>query len=125
MGLIINSDENDTGSSIVDMMKRCVKIHQGKGLGYAVSTPDELDFCIRLARDTGIVLDPVYTGKALHHFVKNVLPENPEEFRNSTILFWHTGGTLGMYEKVEDLEELLLQEKKHETSSPSVQKLDV
>lgn len=27
----------------------------------------------------------------------------PEEFRNSRIMFWHTGGSLGVYDKIDAL----------------------
>mmetsp|Transcript_22465 Transcript_22465/g.27449 ORF Transcript_22465/g.27449 Transcript_22465/m.27449 type:complete len:427 (+) Transcript_22465:59-1339(+) len=74
-------------------------VHQGKNLGYAQSTTDELEFITQFASDTGIVLDPVYSGKALYHFITHVIPSNSEIFRGKNILFWHTGGSLGMYEK--------------------------
>ena len=73
--------------------------HQGKGLGYAVSTQEELDFCTNFALETGVVLDPVYSGKALYHFIKGVLEEDPEKYRGKNVLLWHTGGSLGMYDK--------------------------
>jgi 1-aminocyclopropane-1-carboxylate deaminase/D-cysteine desulfhydrase-like pyridoxal-dependent ACC family enzyme len=78
-------------------------VHQGKGLGYAISTAEELQFCTDFAVETGIILDPVYSGKALYHFVTNVFGADPEAYRGTTILFWHTGGALGMYDKGDDL----------------------
>jgi len=91
----------------VDYIKEHMTAHQGKGLGYAASTPEELDFVARFAQETGIVLDPVYSGKALFHFVNHVLEDDPESFRGKNILFWHTGGALGLYDKGVPLKETL------------------
>ena len=75
-----------------------VNIYQGKGKGYALSTTEELEFIQQFAQGTGIALDPVYTGKALYHFIKNV-EQNPDKFLNSQVLFWHTGGSVGLHER--------------------------
>lgn len=81
-------------------LRRHVTVHQGKGSGYAISEPEELAFLAELARATGLVLDPVYTGKALRTFLTEVVPR--ENIRDATVLFWHTGGTLGLYDKADD-----------------------
>jgi hypothetical protein len=47
-----------------------IAILDGQGDGYAVSTHDELRFIGTLAETTGVVLDPVYSGKAMFNFVK-------------------------------------------------------
>ena len=73
-------------------------------MGYALSTVEELQFCADFATETGVILDPVYSEKALYHFVTCVFGADPEAYRGSSVLFWHTGGALGMYEKVDDLE---------------------
>src|SRR5690606_28648455 len=39
------------------------------GLGYGVSRPEELATLRDVARRDGIILDPVYTGKAFHGMV--------------------------------------------------------
>ena len=64
----------------------------------------------------GVLLDHVYTGKALHFFCKAVRAD-PEAFRGSRILFWHTGGLFGLYSKSTPLKALLPQE--------AVQRLEV
>jgi D-cysteine desulfhydrase len=89
-----------------DYVRRHMTIFQGKGLGYAVNTQEELDLCVQFAQDTGIVLDSVYTGKALYNFVEHV-KQDPESFRGANVLFWHTGGTLGLYDKSGDLTDKL------------------
>lgn len=98
----LSSNDSSISSSIMEFVKGLVQIHQGKGLGYASSTQEELDFIADFAVETGVVLDPVYSGKALYQFIKEVM-NKPEEFRNSRIMFWHTGGSLGVYEKIDAL----------------------
>jgi D-cysteine desulfhydrase len=92
-----------SGRSTLDFVKQSMVVHQGKGLGYAASTREELQFCTDFAAETGVILDPVYSGKALYHFVTHVFGADPEAYRGSTILFWHTGGALGMYDKEAEL----------------------
>jgi len=98
----------DGYASTEQFVRRHMVVHQGKGLGYARSTPEELEFVSSFARETGIVLDPVYSGKALYRFLKDELEPDDDaggssSYRGSTILFWHTGGALGLYEKSDDL----------------------
>ena len=98
---------NEMGLSLPSTMtaeqfvRKSATVHQGKGRGYALSSDDELDFILEFSLETGIVLDPVYSGKALYFFLKKVVESDPESFRN--ILFWHTGGALGIYDKGDDL----------------------
>ena len=85
-------------TSIENFVRDSMTVYQGKGVGYAASTSDELDFIVKFALETGISLDPVYSGKALFQFI-NEVKENPESYRNSSVVFWHTGGSLGNYDK--------------------------
>lgn len=89
-------------------LREAVTVHNGKGRGYAHSSSKELDFISQFAVETGIALDPVYTGKALYHFITTVIEEDPEAYRGAKVLFWHTGGSIGLYEKGDDLRERLL-----------------
>lgn len=57
---------------------------------------------------TGVVLDPVYSGKALHAFLSDV-KASPEAWSGSNVLFVHTGGLLGMYEKIDQLQPIVEQ----------------
>ena len=65
------------------------------GDGYARSRPIERDLIANLARSSGIILDPVYTGKAMLGLI--------EEIRKGTIgvkekvLFLHSGGIYGLF----------------------------
>jgi D-cysteine desulfhydrase len=65
------------------------------GLGYAKSRPEELATIRDVCRTDGIVLDPVYTGKAFHGVVQE-LQRDPERF-GSAIAFLHTGGMFGLF----------------------------
>ena len=80
--------------------------HQAKGAGYAISSKDELRFVSDVAQATGVILDPVYSGKALFQFAMDVA-RDPDAWRGRKVLFLHTGGLLGMYDKVAQLTEVL------------------
>lgn len=67
--------------------------HQGRG--YGLSTPDELEIQVRFARETGIFLDPVYTGKAWCA-IERLAGTDPARL-GSRVLFWHTGGLFGLF----------------------------
>lgn len=77
-----------------------VRIEDVKGLGYARSTAEELRFVKDVAVATGIVLDPVYTGKAAYGMLKD-MSDNPAKWEGRRVLFVHTGGLLGLYDKVD------------------------
>jgi len=65
------------------------------GEGYALSTDGELDFIENFARREGIVLDPVYTGKAFRGMLKEL--EEGRLANAKEILFIHTGGIYGLF----------------------------
>lgn len=72
--------------------------------GYAKTSADFLNWIYSFQQKTGILLDPIYTGKmmyALHHLIKqNYFPQG------SSVLTIHTGGllgTLGMKNRFEQI----------------------
>ncbi|XP_078444628.1 D-cysteine desulfhydrase [Wolffia australiana] len=79
-----------------------VDIKNAKGLGYAMSTSEELAFVKRVAETTGVILDPVYSGKAAYGMLRD-MAENPAEWKGRKVLFIHTGGLLGLYDKSSEL----------------------
>lgn len=83
-----------------------VNIQNAKGLGYAMNTSEELKFVKEVAAATGVILDPVYSGKAAYGMMKD-MAENPEKWEGRKILFIHTGGLLGLYDKVDQLNPLI------------------
>jgi D-cysteine desulfhydrase len=82
-----------------------VEIDDAKGIGYALSTSEELEFIKLLAQKTGIITDPVYSGKAFHALVSK-MRHCPSAFAGRKVLFIHTGGAFGLYDKVDQLNEL-------------------
>ena len=65
------------------------------GRGYALSRPEELAVLRDLVRLEGVVLDPVYTGKAYFGMMAE-LAKNPKIF-SDRIVFIHTGGLVGLF----------------------------
>ena len=73
-------------------------LDQYKGAGYALSTPEELRFIQEIAQQEGLILDPVYTGKAFLGMVSQLRAR--KTFRKgSTLVFIHTGGIYGLFPK--------------------------
>ncbi|WP_162623074.1 1-aminocyclopropane-1-carboxylate deaminase/D-cysteine desulfhydrase [Billgrantia lactosivorans] len=60
--------------------------------GYGDTRPELLDTIVGVARTTGLVLDPTYTGKAF--FALLGMLRSGEIARQASVLFWHTGGLL-------------------------------
>ncbi|KFK36095.1 hypothetical protein AALP_AA4G076700 [Arabis alpina] len=83
-----------------------VNIHNGQGKGYAVSTPEELKFVKDVACATGVILDPLYSGKAAYGLI-NEMTKDPKNWEGKKILFIHTGGLLGLYDKVDQMGSLV------------------
>ncbi len=71
-----------------------IKILDGyPGRGYALSSQYEIDFIQDFAMKEGIILDPVYTGKAMYGLVSEIKKGTFDDHEN--ILFIHTGGLYG------------------------------
>ena len=70
------------------------------GRGYALNRPEELAALTEFARMEGVVLDPVYTGKAyfgmIHELEKGTFADSRR------ILFLHTGGLYGLFPKEDE-----------------------
>jgi D-cysteine desulfhydrase len=75
------------------------------GRGYAKTRPEELAALRDLARLEGVVLDPVYTGKAWFG-LRSELERNPRAF-GDRVVFVHTGGLPGLLAKAGELAPLL------------------
>jgi D-cysteine desulfhydrase len=59
-----------------------------------VSTPEQRETIVAVARASGLLLDPVYTGKAMHGLRQAV--ERGDIARGARVLFLHTGGLPGL-----------------------------
>lgn len=71
-------------------------VDEHKGPGYGIASDAQKRFLVEVARGTGLVLDPVYTGKAL--FALAALPDKP-----ARVLFLHTGGLPGLLAQADEL----------------------
>lgn len=72
------------------------------GDGYAKMGPPEREAIRLAARTEGLLVDPVYTGRALAGLIDLVRRGafSPDE----TVLFWHTGGTPALFAYADELE---------------------
>jgi D-cysteine desulfhydrase len=88
-----------------------VKIFDGYvGPGYALPYKEELDLIVHAARREGLVLDPVYTGKAFYGLSQEI--HKGTFGPNENVLFIHTGGTFGLLAQAGEFRELTKQQAK-------------
>jgi D-cysteine desulfhydrase len=64
-----------------------------QGPGYAIAGPEVWETIAWVARAEGLILDPVYTGKAMHALTSEVRAGR----WSGRTLFWHTGGAFGVF----------------------------
>lgn len=76
------------------------------GRGYARSRPEELSAMRDLARAEGLILDPVYTGKAWFGLLGEIAKRGPSAF-GPRVVFLHSGGIYGLFPKSSELAPLL------------------
>ena len=66
------------------------------GKGYGIPTPECVQAIELLARKEGLLLDPVYTGKAMAGLI-TLIRENYFKADVRNLLFWHTGGSVALH----------------------------
>ncbi|MFM8393614.1 MAG: D-cysteine desulfhydrase family protein [Acidobacteriota bacterium] len=71
------------------------------GDGYGVPTAAGEEALALLAQTEGILLDPVYTAKAMAGLIDQIRRGAIDE--DQTVLFWHTGGQLALFYVPEEL----------------------
>jgi len=71
------------------------------GPGYSLATPEMAEAVRMLARLEGILMDPVYTGKAMAGLIDLVRKKYFDV--NEKVLFVHTGGSPALYVYMNDL----------------------
>ena len=69
------------------------------GEGYGRPTPEATEAGRLLARTEGILVDPIYTAKALAGLIAAA---RAGRFDRQTVLFWHAGGLPGLFEPLDD-----------------------
>lgn len=72
-----------------------LEIYDNAGLGYGIPGPAEREALELMARQEGIFLDPVYTGKAFSWLLAQLRSGALEE--EQTIVFLHSGGAGGLF----------------------------
>ena len=65
------------------------------GAGYGIPTPASTEALELVARREGILLDPVYTAKAMAGMIARL--RAGAFLSGATVLFWHTGGQVGFF----------------------------
>jgi D-cysteine desulfhydrase/L-cysteate sulfo-lyase len=71
-----------------------VTIDRHLGEGYGLETPESIEAILLAARQEGLLLDPVYTGKALAGAVELA---RSGAFNGEPAVFLHTGGTPALF----------------------------
>jgi D-cysteine desulfhydrase family pyridoxal phosphate-dependent enzyme len=71
------------------------------GAGYGVLGDLEREAILLAARQEGILLDPVYTGRAFGALLEMI--RNRELGSGDVVVFWHTGGTPALFAYAGDL----------------------
>jgi len=74
---------------------------RAKGPMYGVASEEQKELIVRVARKTGLVFDPVYTGKA---FAGLITRAKEGALDGKRVLFIHTGGLPGLLAQAGDLE---------------------
>ncbi len=80
----------------IDLLIEDIPLIKGyNSSGYGTVTTHEKEAIKVMAHEEGILLDPVYTGRAFYGMwdmlTRHLLPEN------SRVLFWHTGGLPALF----------------------------
>jgi D-cysteine desulfhydrase len=78
---------------------------RAKGPRYGVMDAEQKKLLVAVARTTGMVLDPIYTGKAMCGLARAI--ERGEIAKGARVLFLHTGGLPGLLAQGSDIEEAL------------------
>jgi 1-aminocyclopropane-1-carboxylate deaminase/D-cysteine desulfhydrase-like pyridoxal-dependent ACC family enzyme len=78
-----------------------IEIDEGQmGAGYGQPSAAGEEACRLLARTEGILVDPIYTAKALAGLVAEARRDG---LAGRTVVFWHAGGTTGLLEPLDGL----------------------
>jgi D-cysteine desulfhydrase family pyridoxal phosphate-dependent enzyme len=79
----------------VELQEDATVLDEYTGEGYGIPSPEGDEAIKLLAQTEGIVLDPVYTAKAMAAMIDWIRQGKLNESDN--LLFWHTGGQLALF----------------------------
>ena len=106
---------NETASAIATDIQICKEdvfvTGDYVGDGYGIPTPESVNAIRLIAEKEGILLDPVYTGKAMAGLLE--LIAEGEIDRSASVVFLHTGGSPALFSYVDDLAE-----QRHDKATP-------
>lgn len=92
---LVNQTSELVGTSISDISAEVILNNGYTGGGYGVVGELERQAIHLLATTEGILLDPVYTGRAFGGLIDMI--KCGVFKRTDTVLFWHTGGTPALF----------------------------
>ena len=72
------------------------------GPGYGQAGPEIFQLIKRIAASEGILLDPVYTGKAFYGLIEDI--KKGHFAKDGDVVFVHTGGLFGLFAQQQSLE---------------------
>ena len=98
---IANECAQYIGSSARSAKQHIKVIYGYTGEGYGIVSNLEREAIRLMARSEGIILDPVYTGRAFGALV--ALIRKGVFKRGETVLFWHTGGAPALFAYAKEL----------------------
>jgi D-cysteine desulfhydrase len=82
----------------LNLPKKDVNIIDGYvGKGYGLNRQEEIELIKLVAQTEGIILDPVYTAKAMFGLKDQI--RKGRFTKSEKVLFWHTGGIFGLFSK--------------------------
>jgi L-cysteate sulfo-lyase len=87
---IINESQKNLGFSKNFKLKEIQLLDDYEKAGYGVLTDLEAEAIRLMAKTEGILLDPVYTGRAFYGMIDQL--KNHKIRKGAKVLFWHTGG---------------------------------
>jgi D-cysteine desulfhydrase family pyridoxal phosphate-dependent enzyme len=96
---IANGAARLLGTPVTVLPEEVTAYDQYVGAGYGIPTQTCLEAIRLVARTEGIILDPVYTGKAMAGFLDRVRGNMYAE--GECVVFWHTGGTPALFAQEE------------------------
>ncbi len=79
----------------VELNDQVTVLDEFTGDGYGIPSPEGEEALAMLARAEGVVLDPVYTAKAMAALIDWV--RKGKLSKDDNVLFWHTGGQLALF----------------------------
>jgi len=94
----------ELGTEVLEALSRIRIVDGHVGRGYAETQAKELELLVDVARNTGLMLDPVYNNKALLGLCEEV---GSGVLQADSLVFVHTGGGFSTLSKGREIDEYL------------------